>query len=121
MLKVYYEVDLIAAPRQLPNYRVNSLKKLVGLVHIAQLEESSHIPGDVRMALPYIHGYLREKVCKDTEKCFGPGSEIAVFEKKEYQKEFGRSRDGLDGKARFVEGMNLLFAWAGVRPEGELL
>jgi hypothetical protein len=34
------------------------------------------------MALPYIYGYLREKVWRDTEKCFGPGSEIAVFEKR---------------------------------------
>jgi hypothetical protein len=48
MSKVYYEVDPISAPRQPHAYCVNSLKELVGLVHMAQLEEWPQIPEDVR-------------------------------------------------------------------------
>ena len=41
--------------------------------------------------------------------------------RREYREEFGHSRDGLDDTATFVEDMNLLLAWAGVRAEGEIL
>jgi hypothetical protein len=110
-LKLYYVVDVASSPPQLPDDRLNSLKKLISLIRAVQLMESPLITEDVKWALSYARGYLSRKLCEETEKCFGD-IEVAKFEKEQFQMVFGHGAERFDDRARYVQGMKVLLEWA---------
>jgi hypothetical protein len=120
-LKLYYVVDVASSPPQLPDDRLNSLKKLISLIRAVQLMESPLITEDVKCALSYARGYLSRKLCEETEKCFGD-IEVAKFEKEQFQMVFGHGAERFDNRARYVQGMKVLLEWARIPdvPESSL-
>ncbi|KAE9370083.1 SET domain-containing protein [Stipitochalara longipes BDJ] len=113
-LKLYYEIEHAAIPPPFPDDRINSLKKLISLIRTVQLVESPLITEDIKSMLPYIRGYLSNKLCRETERCFGFDTEIARFEKEQYQKVFGGSTNRYDDRERYVHSVKAVLQWAGV-------
>jgi len=113
-LKLYYEIEHVAIPPSFPDDRINSLKKVISLIRTVQLVESPLMNEDVKELLPYIRGYLSKRLCIETEKCFGFDTEIAKFEREQYQKIFSQSTDGYGDRERYVKNVKELLNWAGV-------
>jgi hypothetical protein len=113
-LKLYYEIEPVSIPRVFPDDRVLALKKLVSLIRTLQSIESPVIPEDVKDVLQYVRGYLSQRLCRDTEKCFGSDTEIAKFEKEQFQKVFDHCEESFDDRGRYVQDVKVLLGWAGV-------
>jgi hypothetical protein len=64
--------------------------------------------------LQYVRGYLSQRLCWDTEKCFGSDTEIAKFEKEQFQKGFDHCEKSFEGRVRYVQDVKVLLGWAGV-------
>jgi hypothetical protein len=113
-LKIYFEIEHVALPPPFPDDRINSLKKVISLIRTVQLVESPLVTEEIKSLLPYIRGFLSKKLCKKTEKCFGRDTEIAKFEREQYQKMFGQSTNAYDDRERYVKDMSKILEWAGL-------
>ncbi|PMD28840.1 SET domain-containing protein [Hyaloscypha variabilis F] len=113
-LKIYFEIEHVVIPPPFPDDRINSLKKVISLIRTAELVESLLITEEIKSLLPYIRGFLSKKLCRETEKCFGPDTEIAKFEREQHQKMFGQSTNAYDDRERYVNDINKVLGWAGL-------
>ncbi|KUJ21562.1 SET domain-containing protein [Mollisia scopiformis] len=128
-LKIYYQVEPVIKPPIYEDYRLCTLYTIISLLNppppgTTNLDE---LPLVVLMLIPNIFLYLRDKLARDTEKCYGADSIVAKFERNFFVQASDPLKEDMSGSLKYspldksvegrkelVKSMNELLEWAGM-------
>jgi hypothetical protein len=126
-LKIHYDIEPTQIPRTLPYQRLGYLRVLLSTFD--PTPSANPLPKHVQKLMVSVYYHLRRKLVKEMAKSWG-----TRYEMRHYEQDFGEkealTREGKlnskdcdyiplegneDAKNKFVEDMNKLLEWAGIK------